>query len=109
MKTSSFFTDKFNAIKVTPIIENEYFKEIRIAMQQGAILKEHKAPSAIIVHILQGEIEFKVEQEIFILKEFDFITLAPNKTHSLQANKDSIVRLSLSKSDGSDRVFKLLR
>jgi len=107
MKIESFnenldFND--NRIVTKVLLESSFSKEIRILLKQGQIMKEHKAPFPIIIHILDGEIDLGAEGSIHPLKKGDIITLAANIPHDLAALKDSIVRLTLSKHDKVSRV-----
>ena len=97
-----------NRIVTKVLLESSFSKEIRILLKQGQIMKEHKAPFPIIVHVLEGEIDFGVQGEIQLLKKGDIITLAGNIPHDLKALKDSIVRLTLSKLDTFERVEKVV-
>ena len=100
----------FNDSKIVTkvLMETSFSKEIRILMKNGQLMKEHKAPLPIIVHIVQGEIEFGVEGAHHTLKQGDIITLAANVPHDLLAKSDSIVRLTLSKKDAAERVEKVV-
>ena len=89
------------------LCESEFSKEIRITMSKDAIMKEHRAPNAIIVQVLRGSIEFEMSGKILVMNEFDMITLPSLVPHSLKALEDSIIRLSLSKSDSHTRVFNV--
>lgn len=110
MKIESFndevaFSDK---ISTKVILETSFSKEIRIVLKRGQIMKEHKAPFPIIVHILEGTIDFGVCGKIKKLKKGAIITLEENVPHDLTAVEDSIVRLSLSKLDKISRVEKVI-
>lgn len=96
-----------NQIVTQVIMETSFSKEIRILLKNGQTMKEHKAPLPIIVHILEGEIDFGIEGEIKSLQMGDVITLESNVYHDLTAKKDSIVRLTLSKLDDVSRVKKV--
>ena len=100
----------FNDSKIVTkvLMETPFSKEIRILMKNGQLMKEHKAPLPIIVHIVQGEIDFGVEGAHHTLKQGDIITLAANIPHDLLAKSDSIVRLTLSKKDAAERVEKVV-
>ena len=100
----------FNDSKIVTkvLMETSFSKEIRILMKNGQLMKEHKAPLPIIVHIVQGEIDFGVEGAHHTLKQGDIITLAANIPHDLLAKSDSIVRLTLSKKDAAERVEKVV-
>ena len=97
-----------NKIVTKVLLETSFSKEIRILLKNEQFMKEHKAPFPIIVHIVQGEIDFGVEDTHHILKQGDIITLAANVPHDLLAKSDSIVRLTLSKQDAAERVEKVV-
>ena len=107
MKTASFTEGlSFNENKpnITVMLESDFSKEIRIAMKKGQQMKEHKTPYPIVVQILKGNIDFGVEGKIHTLKQDDIVALEGNIPHDLTANEESIIRLSLSKSDSANRV-----
>ncbi|MFT5914211.1 MAG: quercetin dioxygenase-like cupin family protein [Flammeovirgaceae bacterium] len=89
-------------------MESSFSKEIRILLKQGQIMKEHKAPFPIMVHILDGEINFGVEGNIHRLEKDNIIALAANIPRDLTAIEDSVVRLTLSKLDNAARVEKVV-
>ena len=76
-------------------------------MKSGQVMKEHKAPYPIVVHILEGKIDFGVQGTIQSLEKGAILTLEGNIPHDLTAIEDSVVRLSLSKLDKSERVEKV--
>lgn len=100
----SFNATNFNKVEPKLVLETTYSKEIRISMESGSIMKEHKAPGAIMVQVLKGYIEFEALGKIYDMKEFDLISLDADIPHSLKAKEDSIIRLSLFKNDSFDRV-----
>ncbi|WP_107039219.1 cupin domain-containing protein [Brumimicrobium mesophilum] len=91
-------------VKITLILETSFSKEIRIAFKKGQVMREHKTPFPIVVHLLEGSIEFGVNGEKHQLSKDDILTLEGNVPHDLLAIEESIVRLTLSKMDTSDRV-----
>ncbi|HDZ07091.1 hypothetical protein LCGC14_0166730 [marine sediment metagenome] len=100
------FNDQKIVTKV--LLETSFSKEIRILLKEGQQMKEHKAPFPIIVHIVQGAMDFGVQGTLHKLKQGDIITLASNIPHDLLALSDSIVRLTLSKQDAAERVQKVV-
>jgi quercetin dioxygenase-like cupin family protein len=90
------------------LMETPFSKEIRILLKKGQVMKEHQAPFPIIVHMVRGEIDFGVQGTIHILQQGDMITLGGRIPHDLSAKSDSIVRLTLSKSDTAERVEKVV-
>ena len=101
--------DAFNGVTIAKLFDGPNSKEIRINLEKGAQMKEHKAPGAIMVQVLSGKVDFSVGDENVILGALDMITLEPNVLHALTALENSIVRLSLSKNDDVSRVFKVLK
>ena len=90
------------------MLESETAKEIRIVFRAGQIMKEHKTTFPITVEIFEGAIDFGVQGETHHLIKGDIVTLPPNIPHDLKAKNDSIVRLTLSKSDNVSRVKSVL-
>ncbi len=112
MKTASFFTDlKFSdeSVVITPMLDSDFGKEIRIAFKDGQVMKEHKTKFPITVMTMRGSIEFGVGEKTVILNEGDVIALEGNVMHELKALKESVVRLSLHKSDTIARVKGVLK
>jgi len=112
IKTASFFTDlEFSdkSVVITPMLDSNFGKEIRIAFKEGQVMKEHKTKFPITVMTLRGSIEFGVGTEMFTLNEGDVIALEGNVMHELKATEESVVRLSLHKGDSIDRVKGVLK
>ncbi len=110
MQIASFTEEaNFNENKITTkvVLESSFSKEIRILMKKGQVMKAHKAPFPIVVHVLEGEIDFGVEDKIHALKKGAILTVEGNIVHDLKAREDSIVRLTLSKLDRAERVAKI--
>ncbi|MFC5284515.1 cupin [Pedobacter alpinus] len=102
---------EFNDTRVVTkvILETSFTKEIRILLKRGQIMKEHQTPFSILVHVLDGYIDFGVEGVIHHLKAGAIITLEGNVKHDLTAKEDSIVRLTLSKFDKVERVEQVVK
>lgn len=96
-----------NRIATQVILETSFSKEIRILLKKGQTMKEHQAPFPIIVHILEGKVNFGLDGDLMSLKKGDVITLESKVSHDLTAKEDSVVRLTLSKLDDADRVKKV--
>ena len=112
MAITSFNQDIiFNDEKIVTsvILESSFSKEIRILLKKGQVMKEHQAPYPIVVHLLEGEIDFGVNGLIKQLKSGDIISLEGNVPHNLIAKKDSVVHLTLSKYDNPERVNEVTK
>lgn len=111
MNKASFLNDfsfAENNIKTSVVLETPFSKEIQIVLKENLEMKEHKAPFPIIVHILEGEVNFSVEEQIFTLEKGNIITLDANVPHSLLATKNALIRLTLFKSDSFERIQKVV-
>ncbi len=107
MKVASFLEDiKFNEMKpaVSLLLDTDFSKEIRVVFKKGQIMEDHQAPFAIIVQVIKGSIDFGVNNEVQKMNTGDIISLKPQVVHNLTATEESVVRLSLSKSDTLKRV-----
>ncbi|PRX43813.1 cupin domain-containing protein [Salegentibacter salegens] len=107
MKNASLTKDlEYNGGKpaVKVLMDTSSSREIRIVMRKGQVMKEHKTPFPIVVEIFEGEITFGVNRETHTLVKGDLVYLEGNVPHDLKAEKNSTVRLTLSKSDTAERV-----
>lgn len=91
------------------VLESEFSKEIRIAMSKGQLMKEHQTRYPIVVHILEGHINFGVQKKVYTMKKGDVIALPGNTPHDLKALENSIIRLTLSKADSVLRVEEVVK
>lgn len=111
MKTASFFTDLTfgdDKVVIKAMLDSSFGKEIRIAFQKDQVMKEHKTPFPITVMTLRGSIEFTIGDDNTILNAGDVIAVDGSVMHELKALEESVVRLSLHKSDSVDRVKQVI-
>lgn len=91
------------------LLNSDSGKEIRIVFKKGQVMERHQTPFPIVVEIFEGAINFGVEEEDkILLKKGNLISLDGGIPHDLEAAEDSIVRLSLVKSDSVKRVEKVV-
>jgi len=96
-------------VQITPLMDTDSSKEIRIVFKKDQVMKDHHTPYPIAVEIVDGEIDFGVQEEVVRLIKGDIVSLEASVVHNLKANKDSIVRLTLSKKDSIARVKGVLK
>lgn len=77
------------------IFKSDTMRIVLIGLHKNAELKPHKAEGVISVQVLEGEIDFKTEQQVAHLTKGQMITLHENITHSVTARKESIFLLTL--------------
>lgn len=95
-------------VMIQKILETSNVKEIRICLSKGQLMKEHKAPAAITIMILDGSIKFTYNQHDYELFKGDILTLEAEVKHSLLGLENSIIRLTLSKNDNVERVEQVV-
>ncbi|MCT4665364.1 MAG: cupin [Flavobacteriales bacterium] len=111
MKVSNILQSvEFNAHKpnITVLLNTDFTKEIRIALDENQSMKEHSTPFPIVVEIVEGSITFGVQGNKKRLLKGDLIALEGGIPHDLVAHTRSIIRLTLSKADQSERVKKVI-
>ena len=112
MKINSFNNNlEFDAKRVQTkvILETPFSKEIRILLKEGQLMKEHKAPHAILIHLLNGTIELGVKGKVMLMNSGDIIALEAGILHDLVARTNSSIRLTLSKQDSADRLKEVIK
>lgn len=95
---------KEDKVSISVLFETETTKEIRILFKEGQTMKNHQTPYPISVEIVEGAIDFGVNDKMFQLVKGDLVALDGGVPHNLKAANDSIVRLTLSKQDSVQRV-----
>ena len=95
-------------VKTKVLVETSFSKEIQILMSVGQVMKEHKTPYPILIHLLDGNIDLGVQGEIISMKVGDIIALEGDIPHDLTAKEHSIIRLTLSKHDKVERLKEVL-
>ena len=111
MNTASFLTEVTyldNKPNIQLILESEFSKEIRISFRKNQTMAEHQTKFPITVQVLQGRLDFGVPGKIMELAAGDMISLPGSIPHDLKAIEDSVVRLTLSKTDLVSRVEKVV-
>jgi quercetin dioxygenase-like cupin family protein len=107
METANIYKDlayKEGSPAISVLFQTDATKEVRIAFKQGQRMEEHQTPYPITVAMVEGELDFGVDGEVLHLVKGDMLNLDGGVPHDLLAKSDSLVRLTLSKSDSVRRV-----
>lgn len=67
-------------------------------------MEEHQTPFPIVVEVFEGSIAFGVQGNIQTLQRGDLVTLGGNIPHALKAIQESVVRLSINKTNAAEQV-----
>jgi quercetin dioxygenase-like cupin family protein len=66
-----------------------------IALHEDAVMEKHTTNGIVSVQLLDGEINFNVNNESFLLKPGQIIALHRNVPHSVAAIKESVLLLTV--------------
>lgn len=77
------------------IFKSDTMRIVMIGLRPHAELKPHKANGVISVHVLEGEINFRVQEQSTLLQKGQMIALQENITHSVKAIKESFFLLTI--------------
>ncbi|MFO1078630.1 MAG: cupin domain-containing protein [Planctomycetota bacterium] len=85
------------AVVSKPLVVTPGCKVIVFAMDAGQAISEHKAPFVATVHVLDGELGFRVAGEERVLRAHDWLVMPPDAPHDLVAVRPTRFVLSLLK------------
>jgi quercetin dioxygenase-like cupin family protein len=68
---------------------------IRMVLPAGKELKEHRAPGEIVVHCLEGRVEFTTMGKTEVLTPGNLLLLPPAEPHAVRAVEDSSFLLTI--------------
>ena len=67
------------------VVNNDILRTVVFTFDAGQVLTEHSSPRAVIVTLLEGEMDFSIGERNERMKAGDVIYLAPNDRHALTA------------------------
>lgn len=79
----------------TTLVKGTGLRVVLQTLDVGAVLKEHTAPGPITVHVIEGEIRFETEGDVFYLKPGDLLALPAGVPHQVEAVKESTFLLTI--------------
>ena len=88
-------TSDRNAITV---YKTNGLRMVLIALHKDAFMQEHAADGIISVQVLEGEINFRTDNESIILRTGQMIALHEGLNHSVEAMEESVFLLTLTTS-----------
>jgi quercetin dioxygenase-like cupin family protein len=81
-----------NAITLT---KRAGLRLVLTALRQGAVLREHRAPTAATLHVLTGRMVLRVGDRPLPLGPGDVVTMEPGLAHAGEALDDTVFLLTL--------------
>jgi quercetin dioxygenase-like cupin family protein len=68
---------------------------VLVAMESGAMMKQHHADGTVSIHILQGTLCVHIQEQAQDLYAGNVLTLAPGIKHDLKAREESVFLLTI--------------
>jgi quercetin dioxygenase-like cupin family protein len=79
----------------TTLLRENGLRCLLLHLKAGEEIPEHRAPGAISVHCLQGQVLFSEGEATTELHPGLLLTVAPNAPHALQAREESVLLVTL--------------
>ncbi|WP_370936571.1 cupin domain-containing protein [Amycolatopsis sp. cg13] len=77
------------------VLDAEGVRVIVLAFEQGHVLKEHRAPRALLLQALDGHLRLTAAGETVDLRPGGLVHLPPSMPHAVEAVADSRLSLTL--------------
>jgi len=91
------FVDDPSALpKATTLLRESGQRILLLHLKSGEQIPEHQTSGAITVHCLKGQVTFSARTETVELSPGLLISLGPGSPHSLLANQESVLLVSVS-------------
>jgi quercetin dioxygenase-like cupin family protein len=85
-----------NAITLT---KRAGLRLVLTVLRQGAVLREHRAPTAVTLHVISGRMVVRVGDRSLELGPGEVVTMEPGLTHAGEARADTAFLLTLVEGD----------
>ncbi len=76
-------------IQVRKIVKNQDLEILSITLERGSSLKEHITHRDATLIVLEGELDFHIQQEVYPLKQHEDFFIPKNLPHWVDAKEDS--------------------
>ena len=77
------------------IVKTDEMELIRLVLPAGKEIPNHKVSGPIVVHCINGKIEFTAMGTMQVLTPGQLLHLMPDEPHSVKALEDSVVLLTI--------------
>lgn len=82
-------TAKVEGLQVIKWISNELFEVMLILLEKDHTFPEHTSPKKVSLIVLEGDIQFTIQSQVFNLVTNDKFSFPANEKHSVIALEDS--------------------
>lgn len=81
---------EYDQLQIRKLHKTDAFEVLSISLEKGSVFPEHTSPRDVLLIVLNGEIDFHINGESFIIREKQHFNFGANTPHWVMANKDSM-------------------
>lgn len=89
IKESRIRTQTFDALQIQKQLGNDRFEILSISLEAGALFPEHTSPKEAILVLLEGQIEFYIDEVHYDLLPQQTLQFSADTKHWVKALKNS--------------------
>ncbi|MEX2188047.1 MAG: cupin domain-containing protein [Pirellulales bacterium] len=89
------YGSKLTSAKTTTLFKTERLEVVRVVLESGKEIASHKAPGEIMVHCIEGEIEFAALGKTQRLVVGDLLYLAAEEPHAVKCVENASFLLTI--------------
>ncbi len=79
----------FKGLQVKKIVSNDHSEILIISLKNGSRFPEHTSPRDAFLIMLEGEVEFHINNKVYLLKKHQTFNFPATIAHWVSANKNS--------------------
>lgn len=79
----------YNSVQVTKISKSEDTEVLHISIEKDAILKKHTSPKDALLIVLEGQISFHINNNIYVLNKHQLFNFAKGIEHWVESQENS--------------------
>jgi len=82
-------SQKFDKLQVQKLLKTDAYDILSICLEKDSVFPEHISPTDAHLIVLEGEIEFHIEDELYRLKAQQYFSFPRQVPHWVKANENS--------------------
>lgn len=89
------FATEIEEAKSSVLLDTESTKVVRMVLMADKTLAEHKAPGELLIHCIEGQVEFSTLGKTIVLEPGQLLHLPNREPHAVRAIEDSAFLLTI--------------
>ena len=88
------------------LVKNPQQRIVLEVLRHGTGMGRHRAPGPISVQVLEGEIRFEADNEVFYLRKGELVELPAHRPHAVEAVHDAAMLLTITPETRRERALQ---